>query len=233
MLGRRCPGLAAVELPPAWTVLRRCWVAHWNHAPRAPVWVVRRTYDPASPYGRRMVGEYPAPDHAALEVLGGSTNAGGSVSESGAVCYDLETTGLSGGAGTVAFLVGFGWFDRGAFHTCQYLLGSLAAERRMLEATAAILQRAETLLTFNGKSFDAPMTEARFSLHRLRSPLETLSHVDLLHPARRLWHTDDARLIGLEQAVLGVRRVGDVPGAEIPNRYVAFLRGGDARLLVG
>jgi hypothetical protein len=147
------------------------------------------------------------------------------------VYFDLETTGLSGGAGTVAFLIGFGWFDDGAFHTCQYLLPTLSAERRMLDAASHLLRDADTLVTFNGKSFDVPVTEARYAFHRLVSPLAGLRHVDLLHPARRLWPLGETRLTALEQTVLGVRRQGDVPGSEIPARYVAFLRGGDPRLL--
>ena len=101
----------------------------------------------------------------------------------------------------------------------------------MLQAAAEVVGRATTLLTFNGESFDAPVMETRWALHRLPSPLEALRHVDLLHPARRLWRSDEGRLASLERAVLGLRRVDDVPGAEVPGRYVAFLRSGDPRLL--
>ena len=194
-----------------------------------PCVVVHRTYDAAYRYGRLLVGEYPRPALEELAVLGGLPSVPNG--DGGVVCFDLETTGLSGGAGTVAFLVGFGWFDRGAFRTCQYFLPTLAAERRMLNVAATMLERAATLVTFNGKSFDVPIADARFAFHRLASPFGILGHVDLLHPARRLWPLSDTRLTGLEQAVLGIRRDGDVPSAEIPARYVAFLRGGDPELV--
>ena len=105
------------------------------------------------------------------------------------------------------------------------------AERRMLRAAAEVLGRATTLLTFNGKSFDAPVMETRWAIHRLPLPLEALRHVDLLRPSRRLWSGDEGRLVSLERAVLGLRRVDDVSGAEVPGRYVAFLRSGDPRWL--
>ena len=193
--------------------------------------VVRRTYSSANRYGRCMVGDYPAPGDELLDILGGSTHRRGVVGAEPAepgpiVCLDLETTGLSGGAGTIAFLIGLGWFECGGFRTCQYVLTNLAGERRMLKAAATVLARAKALLTFNGKSFDVPVAETRWSLHRLPSPFDALPHVDLLHPARRLWRADQGRLVSLERVILGVRRVADVPGAEIPSRYVGFLREG-------
>ena len=131
------------------------------------------------------------------------------------IALDLETTALSAGAGTLPFLVGLGWFDRRAFHTCQYFLSALTGERQILAAVAEVLGRAGTILTFNGRSFDAPIIDSRWSFHRMPSPLPELMHVDLLHPARWLWKVPGTRLITLERAVLGVRRVGDVPGPEI------------------
>ena len=127
--------------------------------------------------------------------------------------------------------MGLGWFERGSFHTCQFVLSDLSAERTVLQAVAEALGLGSTVLTLNGKSFDAPVLETRWALHRLSSPLDALRHVDLLHPARRLWGGDEGRLATLERTVLGLQRVGDVPGAEVPGRYVAFLRSSDARLL--
>lgn len=193
-----------------------------------PCLLVRRRYDGTARYGRQALGTYPRPEAAALGVVGGGvspTDAWGRR----ALYFDLETTGLSGGAGTVAFLVGCGWFDADGFHTEQYFLPTLTAESRMLRAVARRLAQATTLVTFNGKSFDVPITDARFAFHRLSSPLSDLCHVDLLHPARRLWSEAETRLVGLERAVLGLRRQGDVPGGEIPTRYVAYLRSGDPR----
>ena len=196
--------------------------------------VVRRTYPAASRYGRRRLEDYPVlscdSGHDALDVLAGS-GAGYRRGTGPIIALDLETTGLSGGAGTLPFLVGLGWFDRRAFHTCQYFLSALTGERRILAAVADVLGRAGTLLTFNGRSFDVPIIDSRWSLHRMRSPLSELMHVDLLHPARWLWRANETRLVTLERTVLGVRRVGDVPGPEIPGRYVAYLRGGALSLL--
>ncbi|OFW36774.1 MAG: hypothetical protein A3F70_18455 [Acidobacteria bacterium RIFCSPLOWO2_12_FULL_67_14] len=99
---------------------------------------------------------------------------------------DLETTGLAGGAGTYAFLVGCGWFDRGAFRVRQLLLAGYAAERALLGEVARIAGDS-ALGTYNGKTFDLPLIESRFLLHRMTPPFENLPHIDMLYPARRLW----------------------------------------------
>ena len=200
--------------------------------PDGAAFVVRRTYAAADMYGRRPIGEYPPPSVDALEVLAaGDGEIDRGDTQPGVVCLDLETTGLSGGAGIVGFIVGVGWFEAGGFTTRQYFLSRLPDERRLLRAVAEGLQDAHTIVTFNGKSFDAPVMETRYAFHRLRSPLEGLRHVDLLHPSRHLWAGGESRLVSLERTVLGLRRIGDVPGAEIPGRYVAYLRDGDARRL--
>jgi uncharacterized protein YprB with RNaseH-like and TPR domain len=161
---------------------------------------------------------------------------------------DLETTGLSGGAGTVAFLVGCGWFDMGAFQVRQFLLTSYAAERALLAAVSDCFDEATLLVTYNGKTFDVPVMETRWLFHRMELPLQSLRHFDMLHPARRLWRSrtvdgdpesagpstglgTSCRLGTLERVLCGVSRVGDVPGMEIPARYFRFLRSGDARPL--
>jgi hypothetical protein len=157
------------------------------------------------------------------------------------VFFDLETTGLSGGAGTYAFLVGCGRFvDGGAFLTRQYVLAAFGDERSMLETVARELTGAEALVSFNGKSFDAPLLETRYLFHRLDWTAARLPHIDVLHAARRFWgrtpreRGDDSAscsLVALEHQVLGMRRIDDVPGFEIPGRYFQFVRSGDARPL--
>ncbi|MSO45421.1 MAG: hypothetical protein EXQ59_01455 [Acidobacteria bacterium] len=152
--------------------------------------------------------------------------------------FDLETTGLSGGAGTYAFLVGFGWFgDDGGFVSRQYFLADRAGERPMLEAVTADLARAGVLVSFNGKSFDAPVLETRYLFHRLGWVGAGVPHLDVLHPARRFWRgaADDSScsLGALERRFADVRRPNDVPGFEIPRRYFEFVRSGDARPLAG
>jgi uncharacterized protein len=103
------------------------------------------------------------------------------------VFLDLETTGLSGGAGTLAFLVGCGWFDLGAFQVRQFLLTSYAAERALLAAVADFFGGCDLIVTYNGKTFDVPVMETRWAFHRIPMPLDETPHFDMLHPARRLW----------------------------------------------
>ena len=162
--------------------------------------------------------------------------------------FDLETTGLSGGVGTLAFLVGCGYFDSDGFHTRQYFLSGYEAEHDLLLSLATLTERFSGLVSFNGRSFDVPLIDMRYAFHRLDSPFEAMPHFDMLHPARRLWRrrgtvgggtpgdwtlTSPAAggascaLQSLEEAILGTGRVGDVPGAEIPGRYFAYLRTGD------
>jgi DNA polymerase III epsilon subunit-like protein len=154
------------------------------------------------------------------------------------IFIDLETTGLSGGAGTVAFLIGCGYFDLGAFQVRQFLLTSFASERALLCAVAEFFAGADLIVTYNGKTFDVPLMETRWLFHRIQMPLDGVPHFDMLHPARRLWkgRADAAleggcRLSTLERTLFGVTRVGDVPGLEIPGRYFRFLRSGDPRPL--
>ena len=146
---------------------------------------------------------------------------------------DLETTGLAGGAGTYAFLVGCGWFDGGTFRLRQFFLADFAAERALLEAVTQLADDFSCVVTYNGKTFDLPLMETRFALQRMETPFAEVAHVDLLHPARRMWREDDVecRLTYLEQALCGHEREGDVPGFEIPSRYFHYVRSGDARPL--
>ncbi len=158
-----------------------------------------------------------------------------------AIFIDLETTGLSGGAGTVAFLVGVGFFDLGAFQVRQFLLTSYASERALLAAVARAFEDVDLIVTYNGKTFDVPVMETRWSFHRMELPLDGVPHFDMLHPARRLWklraspsgdpEDGGCRLSTLERTLFDVRRTGDVPGAEIPGRFFNFLRTGDPRPL--
>lgn len=154
--------------------------------------------------------------------------------------FDLETTGLSGGVGTVAFLVGCGYFTDDGFRTRQFFLSGYDAEADMLRRLSALARQFAGLVTFNGRTFDVPLIDMRYAFHRLDSPFETMPHFDMLHPARRLWRrreplaaddTGSCALKTLEEAVLGTGRVGDVPGFEIPGRYFGYLRSGDVEPL--
>ncbi len=157
---------------------------------------------------------------------------------SGAVFLDTETTGLNMGTGTYVFLVGAGYFRDGGFHVKQFFLLSPSEELPYLSALDSFLRQFSLLITFNGKAFDWPLLESRFVGHRAfrRPPLDDPPHIDLLHPARRLWkrRLESCRLSSLEQHILGVKRTGeDVPGWLIPSLYFAYLRSGDARALQG
>lgn len=145
---------------------------------------------------------------------------------------DTETTGLAGGTGTHVFLVGLGYFDGPVFITKQYFLRDLHEEEALLAALNELLQRFRVLVTFNGKTFDWPLLVARFTLHGYRS-LPSLPHLDLLHPARRLWkhRLPNCSLGTLEQAIFGIRRYEDVPGFLIPQLYFDYLRDRNASRL--
>lgn len=200
--------------------------------------VVERVFEPSEWHGRVQVGEQVVPDDAALAMLGRwGLDAPSPAERQRIVFFDLETTGLSGGAGTVAFLVGCGYFENGAFVTQQYFLPGFAGERALLHAVNELLGSARRLVTYNGKSFDVPVMEVRWAFQRMRAPLDEVAHLDMLPIARRFWRDDDdgmpqsCRLVSLERALLGFERVGDVPGWEIPARYFDYIRHGQVESL--
>lgn len=145
------------------------------------------------------------------------------------VCLDTETTGLATGAGTVAFLVGLGWWDGTSFRQVQLLLPDHPDEPAFLDALGALIPERGWLVTYNGRGFDWPLLVARFRMSR-RSPPVHAGHVDLLPFVRAVFRhrLTDARLRTVEEELLGVRRIRDVDGWEIPGRYLDFLRGGPA-----
>ena len=146
---------------------------------------------------------------------------------------DTETTGLSGGAGTLAFLVGAAYVDGEDLVTEQYVLRDYGDEPEMLLRLGALLARFDTAVTFNGKTFDMPLLESRYTLCRLRGHWRELEQLDLLYPARRVWklRLQSCRLANLEERVLGVRRENDLPGSEAPERFFRYLQSGDFSLL--
>jgi hypothetical protein len=155
----------------------------------------------------------------------------------GAVVYlDAETTGLAGGTGTYAFLVGLGVHDADGFVVEQLFLPGPEHERAYLIALAERLAGVAAVVSYNGGSFDLPLVRTRFAMHGLPDPLAGARHLDLLPLARRLWRErlPDCTLGTIEREVLGARRsTRDVPGAEVPRRYLGFLRSRDARPLRG
>ena len=155
------------------------------------------------------------------------------LNSSDALFLDTETTGLAGGTGTMAFLIGMGWFEDGQFHIRQILARDFSEEKAALSYLGEIAGQKKFLVTFNGKAFDVNLLTARFILNRLRSDLFSFPHLDLLHPSRRILghRLENSRLATLEVEVLGVEREGDIPGWEIPQRYFDWLRHRDGRLL--
>jgi uncharacterized protein len=143
------------------------------------------------------------------------------------IFLDIETTGLAGGTGTWAFLIGVGWVEQNYFLLRQYFLRRPAEERAILSHFAAEAAAYPTLITFNGKLFDLPLIQTRQLLSGFRQT-EPQIHLDLLHCARTLWkkRLPSRSLRSLEESLLGLRRYDDIPGAEIPAVYFDYLRRG-------
>jgi uncharacterized protein YprB with RNaseH-like and TPR domain len=231
----------------------------WRDVGSARCFVVDQRVEPEARHGAAFVREIAEGLDAGA--AGAPMLAAGAAARSPFLFFDLETTGLSGGAGTYAFLVGCGRFGGdGSFLTRQYLLTEFGGERALLEAAGGDIGEAGALVSFNGKSFDAPVLETRFLFHRLPWRAVGLPHLDVLHPARRFWGREERRgpfdraggegdiarrgradgvaapssdcsLAALERHVLGARRDADVAGSEVPARYFQFVRSGDPRPL--
>jgi uncharacterized protein YprB with RNaseH-like and TPR domain len=147
---------------------------------------------------------------------------------------DTETTGLAGGTGTCAFLVGVGRITADGFHVRQFFMRDYGEEASLLDALTRHLEPFRVLITYNGRAFDQPLLETRYRMNRARPPFSRFEHLDLLYGARRLWKLrfESCRLVELEQQILGHERQGDVPGALIPYIYFEYVRTGEmARLL--
>lgn len=142
------------------------------------------------------------------------------------VFLDTETTGLAGGTGTCAFLVGIGTIEDDGFRVRLFFMRDYDEESAMLWGLSEFLSHYDVLVTYNGKSYDAPLIETRYRLRRIPNPLDRLRHLDLLHGARSLWklRMESCRLMNLEREILGVERQGDLPGELIPYYYFEYLR---------
>ena len=141
---------------------------------------------------------------------------------------DTETTGLSGGTGTYAFLVGVGWWEGDAFAVEQFFMRDHSEEASMLMDLAQQLRGRPVMVTFNGKAFDWPLLETRYRMTRAAVVTRPATHLDLLHPSRQLWRfrLKSVALAELEKNVLELQRGPDIPSHTIPGRYFDFLRGG-------
>src|SRR5947209_51017 len=191
--------------------------------------------------------EFAAPSRIALELL--SRTRGESLSRRTRAALedpaqwlflDTETTGLAGGTGTYAFLIGLAWWDAGGLQVEQFFMRDFAEEHSLLHELAARVDERPVLVTFNGKSFDWPLLENRFTMTRSIAVPRLAAHLDLLHPARALWklRLGSVRLVELERQVLDAPRLGwhrddDVASALIPQFYFDYLRGGPVEPLAG
>lgn len=141
---------------------------------------------------------------------------------------DLESTGLRGAA--VPFVIGVAWIEEQRVEVVQWILRRIGGEAQMLNDVFAELRRrgADPLVSFNGASFDLPLLRLRAARHGLGASeiSESVDHMDLLHPARRLYRGqwNDCRLGTLERGLLGLRRQGDIDGAEIPAVFWDYVR---------
>jgi uncharacterized protein len=145
--------------------------------------------------------------------------------------FDTETTGLAGGTGTRAWMIGAAdWLADGRFRLRQLTTTTMGAEASMLRAFATWLQPDTVLVSYNGKCYDSPLLKTRYRLARLPDPLMGLGHLDLLHPVRRHWKGvwENCRLATAERELLGVVREDDLPGSEAPAAWLTYLRGGSA-----
>jgi len=196
--------------------------------PHGPVFMREETYGSGYRHGGMLLDRVmEVPTDPVSVVCADETLLGLDFSDT--LFIDTETTGLSGGTGTIAFMVGVGYFEGSRFVIRQFFLRDLSEEPALLWALADLACRFRFLSSFNGKRFDIPLLETRFILARMSDPLSGLPNYDLLYPSRRIWRGafEDCRLATLESCVLDVSREDDVPSEMIPYLYFDYLRTGD------
>lgn len=174
-----------------------------------------------------------SPDARALKLL--SPDAPDEIADPDEWLFlDTETTGLAGGSGTYAFLVGIAWWEGGGLEIEQFFMRDYSEERSLLFALGERIAEHPVIATFNGKSFDWPLLETRYRMSRKISLPTPRAHLDFLHPARNLWQLrlGSVRLSELERHVLGRDRGADLLSGLIPQIYFDYLRGGPPERLV-
>ena len=143
------------------------------------------------------------------------------------VCFDTETTGLAGGVGTRAFMIGSAQWRGGELVVRQLYLTALGGEAEMLRSFSCGLPADAIFVSYNGRSYDTPLLKGRYRLHRQAHPFDERGHVDLLYPVRRAYRGvwENCRLQTIERQLLGIVREDDLPGHEAPAAWLAYLRG--------
>jgi len=148
-----------------------------------------------------------------------------------ALFLDTETTGLAGGTGTFAFMVGLGFFEGDDFIVQQFFMRDYSEEKASLTLIKELVKGFQFLVTFNGKHYDIPLLETRFILSRMLTKIREMPNFDLLYPSRKIWKGvfDNCRLVTLESRLLGMERGEDIPSEWIPYLYFDYIRTGDGQ----
>ncbi len=226
---------AQVEIPRkgARQPLEESLGGRWLDSRRGPAFVVEQTYP--LDYAR---GDFPIRLFAPLTGISAWANDPriASLHPEQLAFLDTETSGLSGGTGTYAFMVGVARYLEENLHLKMFFMPAPEEEAALLEALADFLAPCQALVTFNGKSFDAPLLKTRYALHSIPCPFDNFAHIDLLPLARRLWRDrlPSRALKALEVDILNAPRgPEEVPGYEIPYLYFDYLRSGDPAPLKG
>lgn len=199
--------------------------------PAGPCYEIKSSYRPAYRHGKYCLDEFARVDLKSMDVFCRGEGFP-DIRPEEILFLDLETTGLSQGTGTYAFLVGMGYFREGKYHIHQLFLRNFQEEPAFLFHTLRTLEPFRFLVTFNGKRFDIPLLETRFTLFSMDSCLRERVEWDLLYPSRRLWkeRLEDCRLETLEKMRLDVAREDrDIRGDQIPEIYYRYVHEGDAR----
>ena len=209
------------EILPGWPLV----------TPYGETYLVEKYYSPGE-----LDSLYPGRTSSPLSTIASFTgeNSAAAIPLESLAFLDTETTGLSGGTGTFAFMIGVGRFESDSFHLAQFFMRDPSEEIAQLYALEQFLAPCQALVTFNGKAFDVPLLNTRFTINGWPTPMPGLKQIDLLHLARKLWrYRLPSRTLGnLEVQILGTSRTEeDIPGWMIPQIYLEYLHSGDPSLV--
>jgi len=213
-----CPGKDIADFIPGTVLTNAC----------GSCYVIENRYSPEYIHGGCKIGAAAHIDREIIKALGRMDCCG--LQADRLLYLDTETTGLSGGTGTVAFLVGTGFYENGSYVVRQYFMRDYDEEAAMLSELNELISGHQGFVTFNGKSFDINLLQSRFVSNKIRTNISNKPNIDLLYPARKVWRMklENCRLSSLEENILGQRRHDDIPGALIPSVYFEYLESRDA-----
>jgi uncharacterized protein len=204
----------------------------WLHDPLGDIFKVRDEFTSGYMHGRIKLEN----DFSFSRMLNVCGISGDDIALEDILFIDTETTGLSGGTGTMAFLIGLGYFTSEGFIVDQYFLDDPANELSLMNTVSNQINPYKLIVSYNGSSFDLPLLRTRFVMNRLPPPFNQMSHLDLLHLSRKIWklRLSSLRLKDIENEVLNFyREEEEVPGWMVPQIYFDFIRSRDARPLGG